>query len=149
ETQAHAFAGNEEGRPIVLRPVPIDEESIRRPRDVGDVGRVHTHRGPFASVAEGLVPSGEQARDGLALEIEYACLLLQPIVDGMRMHEAVIGEHDRILAIEADRVVARRLDDDGSVMALLFLEAGMAVIPVGSGLPDRKLVDEGLPRTDA
>ena len=54
-----------------------------------------------------------------------------------------------MLAVVGDRIGAGRIDDDRPVVAERLLQAGVAVIPEGAGLPDRKLVDEGLARLDA
>src|SRR3546814_12978724 len=53
-----------------------------------------------------------------------------------------------MLAVVADRIGARRIDDDRAIVAELFLQARMTVIPVGPRLDDRKFVDEFRTRLD-
>lgn len=60
------------------------------------------------------------------------------------MNEAEVGEHDDVLTVIGDRVWTGGIDDDRSVMAFLFLQARVTVIPVGAGLFDREFVDERL-----
>src|SRR3546814_1926666 len=52
-------------------------------------------------------------------------------------------------AVVAVRMVARRIDDDRAIVAELFLQARMTVIPVGPRLDDRKFVDELRTRLDS
>src|SRR3546814_9186127 len=54
-----------------------------------------------------------------------------------------------MLAVVADRIGARRIDDDRAIVAELFLQARMTVIPVGPRLDDRKFVDEFRTRLDS
>ena len=149
EAQPYPLTGTEEPGPVVLGTMAIDQEGLRRAGDVGDVRRVHEHLRPLDPLGERLVPARQQARDRLALVVEDPGLLLQSLEDQVRVHLAVIGEHDDMLAFGDDRVGPGRLDHDRRVMALGFLERGVAVIPVGPRLDDRELVDEGLPRRDA
>ncbi|MNS77115.1 hypothetical protein D3C72_1106890 [compost metagenome] len=54
-----------------------------------------------------------------------------------------------MLAVIADRIDPRWVDDDGTVMADRLLQPRMAVIPIGARLLQRELIDEGLARLDA
>ncbi|MNS31469.1 hypothetical protein D3C72_635260 [compost metagenome] len=54
-----------------------------------------------------------------------------------------------MLAVIADRIDARRVDDDGAIVTHGLLQARMAVIPIGARLLDRELIDKGLARLDA
>src|SRR3546814_7668239 len=53
-----------------------------------------------------------------------------------------------MLSVVADRIGARRIDDDRAIVAELFLQARMTVIPVGPRLDDRKFVDEFRTRSE-
>ena len=50
----------------------------------------------------------------------------------MRVEEAPVGEHDHMLAVIGDRIGAGRIDDHRPEMAHRFLQARMAVIPIGA-----------------
>ena len=65
------------------------------------------------------------------------------------MQRAEVGQHDDVLTVVGDRVRAGRVHDQGPEVPHWLLQAGVAVIPVGPRLDDRKLVDEGLARPDA
>src|SRR3546814_11312667 len=54
-----------------------------------------------------------------------------------------------MLAVVADRVGARGIDDDRTIMAELFLKPRMAVIPIGPRLNDGKFIDKLRARLDA
>src|SRR3546814_3758332 len=53
-----------------------------------------------------------------------------------------------MLAVIGNGIGFGRIDDHGTIVALLFLQAGMAVIPIGAALPQRKFIDEGRARFD-
>jgi hypothetical protein len=107
------------------------------------------HAGAYTPVDEGLIPTGDQAVDGLVLVVEGPGLLLELLEDLVRVQSAEIRQDDDVLAIEDHRVVTGWVDDDGAIVAHLLLQARMAVVPIGPRLPDAELVDEGLARLDA
>src|SRR3546814_10344548 len=74
--------------------------------------------------------------------VEVARLLLELQEDRMRVHRAVVRKDDHMFAVVANRILALGVDDDRAVMAHLFLQARMAVIPVGARLDDREFIDE-------
>src|SRR5215831_13103916 len=78
----------------------------------------------------------------VALEFEIAD-------DGVGALVAPVRQHHDIVAVEHLRVAAFGHDDDRPVYARLFLEAGMAVIPVGAALAHREPVDEAFAGRDA
>ena len=53
-----------------------------------------------------------------------------------------------MLPVITDRIRPGRIDDDRAIVPQRFLQTGMAVVPEGPRLNDRKLIDEGLPRLD-
>ena len=65
------------------------------------------------------------------------------------MEEAPVRQHDHVLPVISDRVRLRRIDDQGTVVTELLLQARMAVIPVGARLLERKLVGKGRMGLDA
>jgi hypothetical protein len=85
----------------------------------------------------------------LLLEIEIAALQFEFAKDDVRVELAMVGQHDDMLAVGRDRVFAGRVDHQRAIMPQLLLQPGMAVIPVGAGLPDRELVGEAFARIDA
>ena len=112
---------------------------------VGSI-RIRAHIAPF--LGRWSSPrSGAGQRRPLAIEIAAALLELRD--DRVRVEGAPVAQHDDVLAVIGDRIGAGRIDDDRAVMALLLLQARMAVIPVGARLADREFVDEGLARPDA
>ncbi len=127
----------------------VDEEGVDRPRDVRNVRRVHPHRAPLEAVLERLILPGEQAGDGLLLGVEDASLRLQLLEDLVRVHEREVREHHHVLPVEGDGVGVLGLDDQRTVVTLLFLQPGVTVVPVGPRLNDRELIDERLARLDA
>src|SRR4029078_2194758 len=64
--------------------------------------------------------------------------------DCIRVLIAPVGKEHNVIAIERLRIPGFRLDHHGAIEPLLFLKSRMAVIPVGTALPYRKLIDEGL-----
>ena len=149
EAEPDPLAGLEQRGPVVARPMTVDQISVGRSGHVGDVSRVHPHLAPHQPLLERLILAREQAGQALALAVEIARLLLEPVEQVMRMLEAVIGEHDDVLAIELHRVRVLGIDQDRAVVTILFLKPRMAVIPVGAALDDRKFVGEGRARRNA
>ena len=97
--------------------MPIHEIGIGRARDIGHVGRIHPHIAPVKSVLEGLVFLGQQTGQRLPLIIEIATAdLLELPENCVRMHLAMVGEHDDMLSIRLNRILAFRVDDNRSVM---------------------------------
>ena len=149
EAQAHPFAWREQARPVVGGAVSVDQELQDGARHVGDIGRVHTHLGPLCPLLECLVLAREEPGDGLFLRVEDTAVLLHPLEDQVRVHEAEVRKNDDMLAVIGHRVRPGRVDDDRPVVTLGLLEPGVTVVPVGAGLPDRELIDEGLAGLDA
>ncbi|MNJ36596.1 hypothetical protein D3C77_313900 [compost metagenome] len=150
DAQAHSLAGPEQAGPVLLRAVAVDQIGIGRAVDVQDVARVHPHPAPHPPLGQAHpVRAVQQARQCGLLMIEVAGALLQLGQDLVRMKEAPVRQDQDVLAVITDRIDARRVDDDGTIMADRFLQARMAVIPVGARLLQRELIDEGLARLDA
>ena len=58
----------------------------------------------------------------------------------------LVRQLDHVFPVITEWIAALRLDDDGAISPVRFLEAGMAVIPVSSRLLGRELVGEGFSR---
>lgn len=102
--------------------VAVDEVGVGRAGDVGRVRRVHPHPAPHPPLLEQLVGLGEQPRGGLPLVVEIARLLLELPHDDVRVHRAVVAEHDHMLARRDDRVGPFRVDHDRTVIDKLLLK---------------------------
>ena len=128
----------------------IDEIGVSRAGDVGDVARVHAHLRPHAPLGSAhAVFAGKKPSDCRALPIEGAGAGLEAAQDFVRVEEAPIGKHDHVLAVVRGRIGARRIDDQRTEMTHRFLQAGMAVIPIGARLANREVVGERLARANA
>src|SRR3546814_12174197 len=60
----------------------------------------------------------------------------------MRIQEGPVAKHDHMFTIIGDGIGFGGVDDHRPIMALLFLQAGMAVIPIGAALQQRKRSEE-------
>ncbi|KIT99862.1 hypothetical protein QU38_02850, partial [Staphylococcus aureus] len=149
DAQPHALARPEQRGPVVERTVPVDEIGIGGTGHVGDVRRIHPHPAPIGAVLALLVAPGQQPGQRLALIIVIARHRLEVAQDRLGAGPAVVRQHDHVLAIIADRIGPCGIDDQRTIEAQLFLAAGMAVIPIGAVLPDRKRVQERRARRDA
>ena len=151
ETQPDPLARLEQAGPVVLRTAAIHQKSIAG--DIRQIGRVHPHIAPFQPVFEGGVealPIGlpEEVDQRALAVIVIAFLALQVAQHRPRILLRVVGQHDDIVAVIARRLAARRLDHNGAIHALLFLQSGMAVIPVGARLAQLEAVGIGLAGLD-
>jgi hypothetical protein len=83
--------------------------------------------------------------------LEYATLLLQSLEDQMRLHVAVIGQHDDVLAIELNRINVGRFNDDRAgfpsieidVWAMTSLISSPESVGIGAGTPAAMLRAHG------
>ncbi len=154
DAQAHALTRLEQGRPVILRPMTIDEAGIGGTGHIRDVGRAHAHMPPHHPVLDRRAQSvlahvPEKITGRALLKIEAVAHLHEPGEDPVRVRECPVGEDENIFPVEGDRIAMFRLDDQRAVMAGLFLQAGMGMIPVGARLLHRKAVGECFARTDA
>jgi hypothetical protein len=92
---------------------------------------VHPHPAPHEALGKRHSAVGER----LLLAVEEAAFLLQPRDHLVGVEEGPVAEHDHMLAIVDDAVGAGRVDHERTVEPLLLLQPGMAVIPIGAGLP--------------
>src|SRR5262249_23710061 len=83
------------------------------------------------------------------VKIVVVALKFQVADNSIRALVAPIRQENDVVAVEGLRVAAPWLDDDRPVDTGLFLESGVAVVPVGPVLPHREAIDESLARRDA
>ena len=76
-------------------------------------------------------------------------MLLEFCEQAIRVAERPVAQHQHIFAVIGDRISALRINDDRPVMADLFLQAGMGMVPIGAVLRHGIFVGEGLARLDA
>ncbi len=148
DPQAHSFARLEQGRPIIARTMSVHEVGVGRAGHVGDIRRIHPHLGPVQPLLQRKPLARQQIGQRLLLEVEDTWLLLELLQNGMRRREAVVGQHDHMLAIEGNRIGSPRIDDKRAVVTQLLLQTRMAVVPVSPRLNQRELVGEGFTRLD-
>ena len=149
DAQADTLARRKQPGPVFRRAMAVDEEAVGGAGDVRNIGRVHPHRAPFDALLQGLVLALEQIGERLLLHIIIAAHLLEPLELNMRVDRRPVGQDDHMFSASLHRINARGIDDDGAIMAHRLLHAGMAVIPVGARLLDRKFIMEGFAGADA
>ena len=156
EAQPYLLAGLEERGPVVGRAAAVHQEGVAG--DVGEIGRIHAHLAPHQAVGDDrLALLGRlrrlqvfhQPRQGTLAVVEVAGLLLQLAQDGVGRHRMLVAQHHHVVARHLVALAFGGLDDDRRVHAGLLLAAGMAMVPVGAGLPDLEAVGEGFARLDA
>lgn len=135
DAEADGLAGADEGAGLALA---VEEKGV-----VGDVGNIHREKAglfAFEVVAEVAGAEGAENRLGgvFANRIPVAAAE-EGAHDVAGVFVGPIGEDDDEVLIDAGQVGAGRsagggFDDDAAVDAALFLEAGVAVIPVGAGV---------------
>jgi hypothetical protein len=151
--QPHPLARTKQRRPIGRRRLPIDQVSVGGTRDIENVGRAHAHLAPLEAVrhcrGEALLLDvlDEGAERTLAV-IVIVALEFEIADNGLWTFIGPVREQHDIIVIEPLDVGAFGLDHDRAVNTGLFLEFGMAVIPVGAALMDEEAVHIGLPRRD-
>src|SRR6516225_419113 len=143
-----------ERRPVCRRRMSVEQVSVGSTADVREIGRRHAHRTPHQAVRDRLSDSPlsnvrKKGPDCMLMVVVVVALLLEIAEDGFGIFVGPVREHDRILAIALDRILAGGRDDNRTVVPRLLLEMAVAMIPVGSALPDRKVVDEGLTWIDS
>ena len=149
EAQPDTFPGIEQAGPVVIRAVPIDQIVERCRCRVRDIGRAHSHAAPHQTVAERRHESlarriAEEIGQCSLLEVIGVTLRHQALEHPMRALERVVGQHDDVFPVIGDRITAARLDDNRPVMAQLFLQTRMGMVPVCTRLANGNAVGEGL-----
>src|ERR1700687_2449344 len=82
------------------------------------------------------------------MKVVVAALLLKIAQYRFRILIGTVRKHHDVLAIELNRFLSARLDNQWSVVSGLFLKAAVAVIPVRPVLSHWNPVNEGLARID-
>ena len=124
------------------------------PVTVRQVRRVHSHLSPHAPVCKGcretaLTDVAEEVSSSAFVVVEVVGLLLQLGEDRARVFVRPVGEQNHVLAVELHGTGLLRLDDDRAINPFLFVEARVAVVPVGAVLLDREPVVVRLAGSDA
>ncbi len=154
EAQQHLFAAAEQPGPVAGRGGAVEQVSVGVGIDVGDVGGGHPHPSPHAAVGGGRAPAiaahvaQEIGQRALVVVVVLGELLHAP-EQRAGVHVGPVRQQDHVLAVEPVRGRLQRVDDQRAVQAGLFLEHGMAVVPVGAGLLESEPVLVGLARGDA
>ena len=151
--QADTLARREQPRPVGLGVQAVHQIGVGMAGDVGDIAGTHAHIAPGQTVPERVGHTGGtkilgQIAQGALAEVVVVAHLLEPGDDPLRILEGPVVEHDDVLAVGIDAVILGRMNHDRADLAALFLQSGMAVIPVGARLPDREIDFEALARGD-
>ena len=154
EAQPHALAGLEQAGPVAGRRGAVGQEGVGGAGNIRQVGRRHAHLFPHQPFRQGRAPAlgfglARQALHAGTDAVVVVRLHHQLAEHAHRIFVGPVGQQHHVLAVEGDRVAPARLDDDGAVQAGLFLEAGVAVIPVGAALAHVETVGVGLAGIDA
>ena len=149
EPESHALPRGEQARPAVLRTLAVHQVGVEVPGDVGDVGGRHAHPAPHQAVLHGGTESvpghvAKEIADRGSPIVRVVALFLEPRQHDVGALEHPVGEDDDVLTIVGDGIGAAGVDDQRAVVPELFLQPGMAVIPVRAALRDRITIDEGL-----
>ena len=82
----------------------------------------------------------EQIGKGAAAIVEVVAVLLQLAQDRIGRHRVLVAQQHDIVAIGFHLFATRRHDHDRRIEPILFLAAGVAVIPIGARLPDLEAI---------
>ena len=147
DAQPHPLARRKGIFHAFLRAVTIGQIGIGGAGHVQYVRRHHAHARPHSAlIAALIIIIGGR---GLLI-VEIALPLFQLGHDGVRMARGKFAQQQHIVALCRHRIGALGIDHDRPIMAGLFLQAGMAVPPIGAGLADRRqIIGEGFAGLDA
>ena len=131
----------------------VHQECIGVACDVGKVAVGHAHLVPHLPIGPGTADPfaadiGHQVGVGALAEVVVVAEFFQLAVNVVGILVGPVREHHHVVAVIAEGFRLGRVDDNGAVQPGLFLEAGVAVIPVGAALQYREAVGEGLARLD-
>ena len=140
--QANPLARLEDHIEIIGRRMAIDQVGVGFAGHVCEIARAHSHLPPHAA------KSG-WVRQGRAVEIQALGILLELVEDPVRMRETPVAEDENIFPVISHWVCTCRIYDDRTVMAELFLQTRMGVIPVSAILRHLELIFERFARFDA
>ncbi len=154
ETQSNFFARLEDARPVAVRRLAVHEVGVCVATDVGKIRRAHLHLGPHLAVGNSSGPSHlahviNEVTDGAFVIVVIVRLLLQLCQDPIRILVGPVAQQHHVVTIVAERFGIFRIDHQGTINSGLFLEARMAVVPIGTILVDIKFVLVHAVRSDA
>ena len=154
DPQPDLFARFEQAGPVAVGRCAIHEIGVVVPGDIGQVGRTHAHLVPHLAFGKRLLNAHARRVaseiDGCWLvEIVEIAHLLQVRHHGFRVVVGPVGEQEDMVALGLEALAIPGFDDDGAIDARLFLEAGMAVVPIRPALLQVEFVDKRLARRDA
>jgi hypothetical protein len=157
DPQAHAFARREQAGPVGGRWQAVHQVGVGGAGDIGEVGGAHPHPRPLAAFGERRAQPvatdiAQEGAERALPEVVGVGLLLEGAEDTPRVLVRPVGQHHHVLAVVGERLALTRLDDQRAIDAALFLEARVAVVPVGAALPRREPIvvasrRDGCPRS--
>jgi len=154
EAQPDLLAAAEQAGPVAQRSGAVHQVGVGVRVDVRQVGGRHPHAAPGRAVAQGRT---QPVVAYVAEEVPYRPLvvvvvlrqLLQAGEQTRRIHVGPVGQEHHVVAVVGERLGCDGIDDQRPVHAALFLEAGVAVVPVGAALANIELVQVALAAADA
>ena len=122
--------------------------------DVRQVGRRHPHRAPHAPVGQRglqaiLLRVAQEIAGSTFVVVVIARHLLHAREQCGRIKVGPVGQHHDVVAVVGERLRRDGVDDQRPVQAGLFLERGVAVVPVGTALVDGETIVVRLAAGDA
>ncbi|MNJ36407.1 hypothetical protein D3C77_311930 [compost metagenome] len=146
QAQAHGFTRLEQTGEVAVRRLAVEQVGVGCCADVGKVGRAHAHFGPALALSHGFRPAVQghvidEITDCTLVVVEGVGLLFQGRHQRVGGLVAPVAEQQHIVALIVMRFGLFRLDDDCPVYPGLFLQAGMAVVPVGAALLQGELIE--------
>ena len=154
EAQPHLLPLAEQSRPAIGRRLSVGQVGVGVAAHVGQVTLAHAHLHPHLALVPGarqplLLQILHQVLVGTLVEVVVMTQLFELGVDVGGILVGPVGEHHHVVPVVAEGLGLEGVDDDRPIEPGLFLEAGVAVVPVGTALLDGKAVGEGLARRDA
>ena len=154
QAQPHLVAGGEHAGPVAQRGGAVEQVGVGLPVDVGQVGRGHAHLPPHLAVGDGggqavALRIAHEIADGALVDVVVAGHFLEPREQLGGVHIGPVGQHHHVIAVAGDGVRSIGVDHQRPVHAALFLEPGMAVVPVSASLFDVEPIEVALARADA
>ncbi len=145
--QSHALARREQPRPVACGGGAVEQVRVGGSGHVGQVRRAHAHLSPGQAIRHRLGPAllakvAHQIDHRALPPVVVVRLLLQLAVDPLGRLVGPVAEQQHVLAVARDGIGITRMDHDRTVEPLLFLEAGMAVIPVRARLLQGEAIGE-------
>mmetsp|Transcript_5433 Transcript_5433/g.20733 ORF Transcript_5433/g.20733 Transcript_5433/m.20733 type:complete len:587 (-) Transcript_5433:1278-3038(-) len=157
EAQPHALTRLEQPSPVLAGALALQQE---RPliATIAVVGGFHAHLGPLHALGPQRIarfgvgcaaqPS-EELRRGHPAVVVVTVHLLQIGQHLLRRGVDPVGDDDDVVAVVLEGVGLGGLDDERREVPRRLLQRGVAVVPIGSGLPQLEAVGEGLAGADA